>query len=151
MNYTFSLIKPGSVCQAAKILFRIDEKGFKLASIKTLYLTRNQVETFYAEHRERSFFEALCAPFVQGPVVAFIVKGHCGNVPAAFREFLGATNPADAAPGTLRKEFGVNLDNNAVHGSDSNESAEREARLFFSGFEYLNACASQTSCAVKAS
>ncbi|WP_242837189.1 nucleoside-diphosphate kinase [Holospora elegans] len=110
--------------------------GFSILAMKSQNLTLSQVKKFYKEHAERSFFEPMCERLTLGPVLLMALYEQNGkDTPLQFRALLGATNPKDAAPGTLRKRFGIDLDFNAIHGSDSDISAIRELSFFFSGME----------------
>jgi nucleoside-diphosphate kinase len=134
-NITFTMIKPGSVADghSGRILAMISEGGFRIKALKMIKLSKEQAEAFYAVHRERPFFGSLVASMSAGPVVAAILEK--GNAVEAYRQYIGATNPADAAEGTIRKMFGKSIEANAVHGSDSNENARIEADFFFSRLE----------------
>ncbi|ETZ05359.1 nucleoside-diphosphate kinase [Holospora undulata] len=136
MNTTFSLIKPSAMNHCEEILMAIKTGGFSILAMKSQHLTLSQVKKFYKEHAERSFFEPMCERLTLGPVLLMALYEHNGtDTPLRFRALLGATNPKDAAPGTLRQLFGVDLDFNAIHGSDSDISAIRELSFFFSGIE----------------
>jgi nucleoside-diphosphate kinase len=134
---TLSIIKPDASTRGitGKINTCFEEAGLRIIAQKRLRLTRSQAETFYAVHAERSFYDELCEYMCSGPVVAQVLEGE--NAIAASREVMGATNPANAAEGTIRKEFGVDVQENSVHGSDSPESAESEIRFFFSEMEIV--------------
>ncbi len=134
-DYTFSIIKPNAVRtgKTGPILSMINEAGFEIAAMKMLRLTRNQAEEFYSVHRERSFFAGLIEFMTSGPVVVMVLKHE--NAVEQFRKLIGNTDPAKAEKGTIRAEFAVNVQMNAVHGSDSLENASREANFFFSGIE----------------
>ena len=134
-NFTFSIIKPNAVRtgKAGPILAMINEAGFEIAAMKMLRMTREQAESFYEVHRERSFFDGLVEFMSSGPVIVMILMHE--NAVEEFRKLIGATDPAKAEPGTIRKIFAVSLQMNAVHGSDSDENAEREANFFFSSVE----------------
>lgn len=137
MQRTLGLIKPDAIAAgyAGKIIDHILNAGFRLIGLKMLYLSRSQAEAFYAVHRERPFFADLVDFMTSGPVIAFVIEKE-GAV-SAYRELMGATDPAKAAPGTLRALFGQNIERNAVHGSDSPENAEREIAFFFSEAELI--------------
>ena len=132
---TFAIIKPDAVAagNAGKILAIIEESGFKIVALKKMHLTQSQAEGFYAVHRERPFFGDLVTFMTEGPVIAMILEKD--NAIKAWRELMGATNPADAAEGTLRKRFAENIERNAVHGSDAEETAAFETRYFFNAME----------------
>lgn len=129
---TFSIIKPKSVVQnlIGKINSRIENAGFKIVAQRMIKMSLAEAEMFYMIHKERPFFSKLCEIMSSGPVVIQVLY-HENNSVAKYRDLMGATNPADAADGTLRHEFGESLDHNAVHGSDSYENAEIEIRQFF--------------------
>jgi len=129
---TFTMIKPSAVTKgyAGAILAKITEGGFRVAALKMHHLTRRQAELFYEVHKERPFYNDLVEFMISGPVVAVIVEKE--NAVEEFRSYIGATDPAKAAPGTIRKLYGFSLQENAVHGSDSDENAERECSFFFS-------------------
>ncbi len=134
---TLSIIKPDATRRnlTGKILARFEEAGLRVVAQKRLRLTREQAERFYAVHSERSFYDDLCDYMISGPVVAQVLEGE--NAIALTREIMGATNPANAAPGTIRAEFGESIEANSVHGSDSPETAEFEIRFLFSGIEIV--------------
>jgi len=136
---TLGLIKPDAMAQGllGKILDQILSAGFRLVGLKLLKLTRAQAEAFYSVHRERPFFPSLVEFMSSGPIVAFVLEKE--NAIADYRTLMGATDPAKAAPGTLRALFGQNVERNAVHGSDSPESARREIAFFFAEAELLPA------------
>jgi len=134
-NITFTMVKPGSVAEghAAAILSKITEGGFKIKAMKMCRLSKEQAEAFYSIHRERPFFNSLVASMTSGPVVAAILeKDHAVD---AYRKYIGSTNPADAAEGTIRKMYGKSIEANAVHGSDSDQNACIESDFFFSSLE----------------
>ncbi len=134
-NITFSIIKPDALGRgdAGKILARITEAGFEIAALKMLYINRQQAEEFYAVHRERPFYPGLVEFMSSGPVVVMVLRHE--NAVEEFRRVIGTTDPAKADRGTIRAEFGTNVQKNAVHGSDSPENALREAGFFFSAIE----------------
>lgn len=134
-EYTFSIIKPNAVRtgKTGPILAMINEGGFEIAAIKMVQMTTQQAESFYEIHRDKSFFPELVEFMTSGPVVVMILKHK--NAVDEFRKLIGATDPAKAEPGTIRKIFAVSLKMNAVHGSDSDENAKREANFFFSETE----------------
>jgi nucleoside-diphosphate kinase len=134
-NITFTMIKPGSVADghAGQILAMIAAGGFRIKALKLTKLAKEQAEVFYAIHSERPFFASLVASMSSGPVVAAILEKE--NAVDAYRQYIGATNPADAAEGTIRKLYGKSIEANAVHGSDSDENARIEASFFFSQLE----------------
>jgi nucleoside-diphosphate kinase len=134
-NFTFSIIKPNAVRtgKAGPILAMINEAGFEIAAMKMVKMTVEQAESFYAVHKGKSFFESLIEFMTSGPVFVMILKHD--NAVEEFRKLIGATDPNKAEPGTIRKTFAVSVQMNAVHGSDSDENAQREADFFFSTFE----------------
>ena len=134
-NRTFTMIKPEAVGNGkiGAILERINAAGFRIVSIKKTELTRELAGAFYAVHKERPFYRELVSYMSSGPIVAAILEKD--NAVADFRALIGATDPAEAADGTIRKEFAESKAKNAVHGSDSDENAEIEGAFFFSHFE----------------
>jgi nucleoside-diphosphate kinase len=132
---TLSIIKPDATRRnlTGKINARFEERGLRIVAQKRLQLTRAQAEQFYGVHRERGFFNDLVAFMTSGPVVAQVLEGD--NAVALNREVMGATNPANAAPGTIRKDFAESIEANSVHGSDSPENAAIEIAFFFAGTE----------------
>jgi nucleoside-diphosphate kinase len=128
---TLSIIKPDAVAKnvIGKIYSRFESNGLRIVAARMMRLSQNQAEGFYAEHKERPFFKDLVAFMTSGPVVVQVLEGE--NAVAKNRELMGATNPKDAAPGTIRADFAQSIDANAVHGSDSAQSAEREVAYFF--------------------
>ena len=134
-NRTFTMIKPSTVAEgvAGAILTMIQEAGFRIVSMKITQLTPQQAGKFYEIHKERPFYTDLVNFMSSGPVVAAILEKR--NAVEEFRTLIGATDPAKAAPGTIRKRFAKNVQENAVHGSDSNENARIEGSFFFSGLE----------------
>jgi len=128
---TLSIIKPDGLEKGVigKVIARFEEKGLKPVGMRLQWLSRKEAEGFYAVHRERPFFKDLVAFMTSGPVVLIVLEGE--NAVAANREIMGATNPANAAPGTLRKDFATNVERNAVHGSDSVANAKMEIAYFF--------------------
>lgn len=136
---TFSIIKPNAIKKNAigAIIKKFEDNGLNVAAAKMVRLEKSQCEEFYAEHKERPFFGELVEFMTSGPVVLMALKGD--NAIAKNREVMGATNPEEAAAGTLRADWGDSVGENAVHGSDSPESAERELSLFFEKSELVNA------------
>jgi nucleoside-diphosphate kinase len=134
-DITFSIIKPDAVGRGdtGSILARISEAGFWIAALKMLHMTRGQAEGFYEVHRGRPFYEGLVEFMSSGPVIVTVLSHP--NAVEEFRSLIGTTDPAKAAPGTVRAEFGTDVRMNAVHGSDSPENARREASFFFSAIE----------------
>ncbi len=134
-NRTFTMIKPDAVRAGniGNILQMINAAGFKIIAMKYTRLTKAQAGGFYAVHKERPFFGELVEFMTSGPIVAAILEKD--NAVSDFRNFIGATNPAEAAEGTVRAKYGTDLGQNAVHGSDSDENAEIESNYFFSMLE----------------
>ena len=132
---TFSIIKPDAVAKniIGEIYSRFEKNGLRIVAAKMLHLTQNQAEGFYAEHKERGFFKDLVAFMISGPVMIQVLEGE--NAVLKHREIMGATNPKEAAPGTIRADFANSIDENAVHGSDALETAKREIAYFFSDNE----------------
>ncbi|MCK0753501.1 MULTISPECIES: nucleoside-diphosphate kinase [Chromohalobacter] len=132
---TLSIIKPDAVAKnvIGEIESRFEKAGLKIVAAKMLQLSQAQAEGFYAEHKERSFFGDLVGFMTSGPVVVQVLEGD--NAIAANRDLMGATNPKEAEAGTIRADFAQSIDANAVHGSDSPESAEREIAYFFGNEE----------------
>lgn len=135
VEHTLSIIKPDAVSKnhIGEICARFEKAGLQIAALKLIQLSRAQAEGFYAEHKGRPFFEGLVNFMVSGPVVVQVLAGE--NAIALNRELMGATDPAKAAPGTIRADFATAIDTNAVHGSDSPTSAAREVAYFFSADE----------------
>ena len=131
MEQTLSIIKPDAVKKnvIGKILARFEEAGLRIAATKKIQLSKADAEAFYAIHAERPFFADLVAFMISGPVVVTILEGE--DAVAKNRELMGATNPKEAAAGTIRADFAENIDANAVHGSDSLENAAIEIAFFF--------------------
>lgn len=134
---TLSIIKPDATRRnlTGKINARLEEAGLRIVAQKRLRLTRESAERFYAVHAERAFFNDLCEFMTSGPVVAQVLEGE--DAVARNREIMGATNPANADKGTIRKEFGESIEANSVHGSDSRENAATEVAFFFSEMEIV--------------
>ncbi len=132
MEQTLSIIKPDAVQKnvIGKIVDRFESNGLRIAAMKKIRLSRNDAKEFYAVHKERPFFNDLVDFMVSGPVVVMVLEGL--NAVAKNRELMGATNPKEAAVGTIRADFADSIDANAVHGSDSLENAQREVAFFFS-------------------
>ena len=136
-NRTFTIVKPDSVRKGnfGKIISRLDDAGFKVLCVKKVSLSRAQAEGFYAVHRERPFFSGLVEYMTSGPV--YVAALERDNAVAHLRKVMGATDPAKADAGTIRKEFGESIEQNAIHGSDSDENANIEIAFFFSTSELL--------------
>lgn len=128
---TLSIIKPDGVAKnvIGKILTRFEDASLKIVATKMMTLSKAQAEEFYAVHKERPFFKNLVQYMTTGPVVVSVLEGQ--DAVQLNRKLMGATNPKDAAPGTIRRDFAESIDANAVHGSDSIENANREIRFFF--------------------
>ena len=137
MERTFAIIKPDAVERSitGKVVDRIEAAGFKVIGMKKLFLSKTEAEGFYYVHKERPFFNDLCTFMSRSPVVVLALERD--NAIVAWRELMGATNPANAEAGTIRKEFGVSIEENTVHGSDSPESAAFEIPYFFSQLELV--------------
>ncbi|MCL2379898.1 MAG: nucleoside-diphosphate kinase [Coriobacteriia bacterium] len=131
LEQTFLMIKPDAVAagKIGRIISRLEDTGLKIERMELAQLTFEQAAANYAEHKGKPFYDSLIAYIVSGPVVKMVVSGE-GAV-AACRKLMGATDPAEAAPGTIRGDFGLTVDANVMHGSDSSASAEREIALFF--------------------
>jgi len=132
MERTLSIIKPDAVAKnvIGKIYSRFEDAGFKIVAAKMLHLDEVSAGGFYAVHKDRPFFKDLISFMTSGPVIVQVLEGE--NAVAKHREIMGATNPQEAAPGTIRADFAETLDENAVHGSDSLENAVIEISYFFS-------------------
>ena len=128
---TLSIIKPDAVAKSVigQIYTRFEQAGLNIVAAKMAHLTREQAEGFYAVHKERPFFNALVSFMISGPVMIQVLQGD--NAIAKHRDIMGATNPKDALPGTIRADFADSIDANAVHGSDSAETAAQEIAYFF--------------------
>ncbi|EAJ3622969.1 nucleoside-diphosphate kinase [Campylobacter coli] len=135
MEKTLSIIKPDAVKKGVigKILDRFESNGLRIAAMKKVQLSKEQAETFYAVHKERPFFKDLVEFMISGPVVVSVLEGE-GAV-LKNRDLMGATNPKEAKPGTIRADFAESIDANAVHGSDSLENAKIEIEFFFKSNE----------------
>ena len=128
---TFFMIKPDGVQRnlIGQIISRVESKGFNITKIKMMTISKELAEEHYVEHKDKPFFEALVSFITSGPVVALQVEGK--DVVLQIRTIMGATNPIESTPGSIRGDLATELDKNVVHGSDSDESAERELSLFF--------------------
>jgi len=137
MERTFGIIKPNAFADgnSGKILQRIYDEGFKIVGLKKLYLSKVEAEGFYYVHKDRPFFAELTEFMSSGPCVVMVLEAE--NAILKWRDLMGATNPAEAAEGTLRRQFGASLGENATHGSDAPETAAFEIGYFFSGLELL--------------
>lgn len=132
---TLVIVKPDAVAKgvAGKIISRFEEAGLRILAAKMVHLTKEQAAGFYVVHRERPFYPSLCAFMTQGPSIPMVLEGE--QAISRVRELMGATDPAKAAPGTIRREFASSIESNAVHGSDSPESAAFEIPYFFDALE----------------
>jgi nucleoside-diphosphate kinase len=137
MQQTLSIIKPDAVKKnvIGKIIDRFESNGLRIAAMKKIQLSQADAEAFYAVHSERPFFKDLVEFMISGPVVVMVLEGD--NAVLKNRELMGATNPAEAAEGTIRRDFAESIDANAVHGSDSLENAEIEINFFFAKREIV--------------
>ncbi len=134
---TFSMIKPDATKRnlTGQIVARFEAAGLRVVASKRLWLSKRQAEAFYAVHKERPFFGELTEFMSSGPIVAQVLEGE--NAVLKNREIMGATNPANAAEGTIRKDFALSIGENSVHGSDAPETAAEEIAFFFSGLEIV--------------
>lgn len=137
MERTLSIIKPDATRRnlTGKINALIEANGLRIIAQRRIQLTRAQAEQFYSVHKERAFFDELCTFMISGPVVIQALEGE--NAIAKYRDIMGATNPANAEAGTIRKEFAESIEANSVHGSDSLENAATEIAFFFSGLDLV--------------
>jgi nucleoside-diphosphate kinase len=135
LQRTLSIIKPDAVekQKIGAIIERLESEGFKILAMKRLHLTLAEAKGFYAVHRERPFFKDLTTFMSRGPIVVMVLERE--DAIQKYREVIGATDPAKAAPGTLRKQFGTDVGENALHGSDAPETAQTEVSYFFAGYE----------------
>ena len=134
---TLSIIKPDAVERTliGDILAQIEAGGLRIKALKMVHMSKAQAQGFYAVHKERPFFDSLTDYMSSGPVVVSILEGE--NAIARYREIMGATNPAEAAEGTIRKRFGQDIEKNSVHGSDASETATQEISYFFNQLEVM--------------
>jgi nucleoside-diphosphate kinase len=134
---TLAIIKPDAVAagQAPQILARLEKAGFRIVALRMRSLSREQAEAFYHVHRQRPFFAGLCSFMSSGPCIPMVLERD--NAIAHLREVMGATDPAKAAPGTIRKDFATSIERNAIHGSDAPETALFEIGYFFAGVELV--------------
>ena len=134
---TFSIVKPDAVAagQAGAVLSRLEKAGFRIVALRMRSLSRAEAEGFYHVHRGRPFFSSLCAFMSSGPCVTMVLERE--NAIAHLREIMGATDPAKAAPGTIRKDLAASIERNAIHGSDAPETAAFEIGYFFPGLELV--------------
>jgi nucleoside-diphosphate kinase len=137
LERTFSIIKPDATRRnlTGRIVAKFEEAGLRVVASKRIRMTRAQAEGFYAVHKERPFFDELCEFMSSGPTVVQVLEGE--NAILKNREVMGATNPANAAEGTIRKEFAVSVGENSVHGSDAPETAAEEIKFFFTDAEIV--------------
>jgi nucleoside-diphosphate kinase len=137
LERTFSIVKPDATKRnlVGAIVAKFEEGGLRVVAQKRIQLTLAQAETFYGVHSERPFFGELCEFMISEPIVVQVLEGE--NAIARNREIMGATNPADADAGTIRKEFALSIGENSVHGSDAPETAAEEIAFFFSGLELV--------------
>lgn len=138
MERTFVMVKPDGVQRGliGEVITRFEKRGVKLAALKLLQIPQEMAETHYAEHKERPFFKDLVSFITSGPVAAMVLEGD--NAIAIARTMMGATNPKDSAPGTIRGDYAMTIDKNVIHGSDSPESAAREIGIFFKESEIID-------------
>ena len=134
---TFSIIKPDATRRnlTGRITARLEDAGLRVIASKRVWMTRSEAEGFYAVHKERPFFGNLCEFMTSGPVVIQVLEGE--NAVSKNREIMGATNPAEAGEGTIRKDFAENIEANSVHGSDAPETAEQEISYWFADTEII--------------
>jgi nucleoside-diphosphate kinase len=137
MERTFAIIKPDAVGRglAGDIIKRIEASGMKIRGMRLMHLSRGQAERFYEVHKARPFYGGLCTYMTSGPVIVMVLEGD--KVITRWRELMGATDPAKASAGTIRKDFGENIERNAVHGSDAPETAAQEVPFFFSNLDLV--------------
>ncbi len=137
MERTLSIIKPDGVQRGltGNIVQRFESAGIRIVGMKRVCLSKKEAEAFYAVHKERPFFDSLTSYMSSGPVVVMVLEGP--NVIQRNRDIMGATNPAQAAPGTIRKDYGLDVEKNTVHGSDAPETAAKEIAFFFSELELM--------------
>lgn len=137
MERTLAIVKPDAFSRGltGDILKRIEAAGLSIRALRKLQLTRAQAEVFYDVHKARPFYSSLCKYMTSGPVAVAVLQGE--RAITRWRELMGATDPAKAAAGTIRKDFGVDVEKNAVHGSDAPETAAREVAFFFTGLDLL--------------
>jgi nucleoside-diphosphate kinase len=146
MERTFIALKPDAVQRGyiGDIITRFERKGFKLVGMKLMQVTAAMAEQHYGEHRDKPFFKGLVSFITSSPIVAMAWEGD--NVVASARTMMGATNPKDALPGTIRGDFSVDMGRNVIHGSDSVASAERELKIFFQAEELLSDWSRENDC-----
>jgi nucleoside-diphosphate kinase len=137
LERTFSIIKPDATRRniTGKIIAKIEEAGLRVVASKRIHMTRAQAEGFYAVHKDRPFYGELVEQMIAAPVVVQVLEGE--NAIIKYREVMGATNPEKAAPGTIRKDYALNMGENSVHGSDAPETAAQEIKFFFTDAEIV--------------
>ena len=137
LERTFAIIKPDAVAKghAGEILSMIEQNGFRIVGLKMRRISKSEAEAFYAVHKQRPFFNGLVTFMTEGPVVVTVLERE--DAIAKWRELMGATNPASAAEGTIRKRFAENIERNSVHGSDAADTAAQEIPFFFGAAELL--------------
>ncbi|HIJ60696.1 MAG TPA: nucleoside-diphosphate kinase [Nitrospirae bacterium] len=135
MERTLSIIKPDGVKKSiiGEIISRFEKNGLRISAMKKIWLTKEEAKGFYIVHKERPFYDSLTDFMSEGPIVVMVLEGE--QAISKNREIMGATNPANASPGTIRKDFAENVERNIVHGSDSPETAQFEIAYFFSALE----------------
>ncbi len=141
LEHTLAIVKPDAVAAGniGNILALIEKEGLKIVGAKMMHLTQEEARAFYAVHAHRPFFQELVSFMLTGPVMVLVLEGE--DAIARYRTLMGATNPKDAAPGTIRASFATSIEKNAVHGSDSKETARTEVPFFFSAAEIFSAIA----------
>jgi nucleoside-diphosphate kinase len=137
IEQTLAIIKPDAVSRGliGKILARVEEQGFRVRALRMVQLSKQTAQTFYQVHAERPFYESLTTYMSSGPVVPMLLERE--NAIQSLRDLMGATNPQQAAPGTIRRDYGENIERNAIHGSDAAATASVEIAFFFSHFEWV--------------
>lgn len=138
IEQTFAMVKPDGVSRqlVGTVIKRLENKGFRIRGLKLMQISRALAERHYGEHAGKPFYEGLVSFITSGPVAAMVVEGE--NAIAEWRKMMGATNPKDAAPGTIRGDFATTIDENVVHGSDAPATAEREISIFFDPAELVD-------------
>ena len=137
MERTLSIIKPDAVARGliGEVIRRLEQNNLKIVAMKLIHMTKAQAQEFYAVHRERPFFDSLTGFMSSGPAVVMILQGE--QAIARYRQLMGATNPKDAAEGTIRRDFATDVEKNVVHGSDAPETADFEMAYFFNRLELV--------------
>ncbi len=135
---TFSIIKPDATVRnlTGAINKKLEEAGLRIIAQKRIRMTREMAKKFYEVHKDKSFYDSLCEYMCSGPVIVQVLEGE--NAVLKNRELMGGTNPANAAPGTIRKEFALNIEQNSIHGSDSLDNAKKEISFFFADVEIVS-------------